>query len=102
MLFKLLAKVSDLEEGFGKVLLLEDGREILLFKQKGEIYAYDNACPHKGQPIGPGPLEDACFTCTWHGWQFDVSTGRHCLNANLQHQGFPVKLEGNAVLVELP
>ena len=38
----------------------------------------------------------------WHGWQFDVTTGRHALNPRIEHTRFPVKIEGNDVLVEIP
>jgi nitrite reductase (NADH) small subunit len=77
-------------------------RVIGLFNVDGTLYALDGICPHAGGPLGEGTLQGPVVTCPWHGWQFDVTTGRHCLNPRIEHASFPVKLEGNDVYVELP
>ena len=33
-------------------------------------------CPHLGGPLDDAPIEDGCITCPWHGYRFDVRTGR--------------------------
>ncbi|HUG27624.1 MAG TPA: Rieske 2Fe-2S domain-containing protein [Gemmatimonadales bacterium] len=44
-------------------------------------------CPHRGGPLANGPLEGHVVACPWHGWTFDVRTGRpdhpggHCVAA---------------------
>ena len=44
-------------------------------------YAVQRRCPHKGADLGRfGELDGCTLTCSMHGWQFDVETGR-CLNA---------------------
>jgi nitrite reductase/ring-hydroxylating ferredoxin subunit len=96
-----VATVEDVPPGTGKELAAR-GRVVALFNVDGTFYALDGVCPHAGGPLGNGLLRGNVVTCPWHGWQFDVTTGQHCLNANLRHQGFPVKLAGNDVLVELP
>ncbi len=96
-----VATVEDVPPGTGKELAAR-GRVVALFNVAGVFYALDGVCPHAGGPLGKGVLQGTIVTCPWHGWQFDVTCGQHCLNANLRHQGFPVKVEGNAVLVELP
>ena len=96
-----VANVEEVPQGTGKELAAR-GRVVALFNVDGTFHALDGVCPHAGGPLGDGVLQGNVVTCPWHGWQFDVTTGRHCLNANLQHQGFPVRVEGNAVLVELP
>ena len=78
------------------------GRIVALFNVAGTFYAMDGVCPHAGGPLGEGVLTGRVVTCPWHGWQFDVTSGQHCLNANLRHQAFPVRLEGSDVLIELP
>lgn len=97
-------RVADVEEipvGGGKEYAAR-GRVIALYNVEGTFHALDGVCPHAGGPLGAGVLVGNVVTCPWHGWQFDVTSGRHCLNANLQHQAFPVKVVGNDVLVELP
>jgi nitrite reductase (NADH) small subunit len=64
------------KEGSGTILVLENGQEIALFCLEGQFYAIDNICPHEGGPLGNGELEGAVVTCPWHGWQFDIKTGK--------------------------
>ena len=87
----------------GRALEVEhDGRIYALFNVQGVISAIDGICPHQGGPLADGALEGTCVTCPWHGWQFDVTTGRHCLNPQLQQPGFSVAIEGSDVWVEIP
>jgi nitrite reductase/ring-hydroxylating ferredoxin subunit len=34
-------------------------------------------CPHFGGPLDDAPVDDrGIVTCPWHGYRFDVRTGR--------------------------
>jgi nitrite reductase (NADH) small subunit len=96
-----VAGLEDVPAGTGKEYAVR-GRIVALYNVAGEFHALDGVCPHAGGPLGEGVLQGNIVTCPWHGWQFDVTNGQHCLNATLRHQGFPVRIEGNDVLVELP
>jgi hypothetical protein len=47
---------------------------------------FSATCPHFGGPLDDAPIEDGCVTCPWHGYRFDVRTGR-CLSG----QAFTLK-----------
>jgi nitrite reductase/ring-hydroxylating ferredoxin subunit len=96
-----VANVADVPPGKSKELAV-DGRIVALFNVEGTFHALDGVCPHAGGPLGQGYLNGSVVTCPWHGWQFDVTTGRHCLNSRIDHTTFPVKVEADAVFVELP
>ena len=96
-----VAGTADVPEGQGLEVMADD-QVVALFHAGGEYYALDGICPHAGGPLGEGQLQGSIVTCPWHGWQFDVSTGTHCLNRNLTHRSYPVKVEGDDVFVELP
>ena len=66
------------KEGKGCLIRLED-KEIALFCCKGSYYAISDTCTHEGGPLSEGELEGSVVTCPWHGWQFDVETGK-CQN----------------------
>jgi len=88
-------------EGKGKVLLLQDGREIAIFKREGKLYAIDNICPHEGGPLGDGVFEEDIVTCPWHGWQFDVKTGA-CQNLCGENVCcYPVEVENGEIFLRL-
>lgn len=96
-----VAKVGDLPQGEGMVIEV-DGKDLALFNVEGVFYALDNTCPHRGGPLGEGFLEGTVVTCPWHGWKFDVTTGRSPVNPQVGVSCYTVKVEGEDILVELP
>ncbi len=76
-------------------------RVVALFNVEGTFYALDGVCPHQGGPLAEGEVTGCIVTCPWHGWQFDVRTGQHQLSATIRQPTLPVRIEGDAVLVEL-
>ena len=96
-----VASVSDVPPGTGKEFTA-GGRIVALFNVEGNFHALDGVCPHAGGPLGEGVLSGNVVTCPWHGWQFDVTSGRHCLNANLVHATLAVRIENDDVFVEIP
>ena len=79
-----------------------DGRIYALFNVKGRITAIDGLCPHQGGPLADGHLEGDCVSCPWHGWEFDVSTGKSSMGPAMKQPVFNVKVEGSEILVEIP
>ena len=78
-----------------------DGRMIALSNVDGRIYAMDNACMHRGGPLGQGPLAGEVVTCPWHGWQFNVASGETCFNKAIKAKSYPVEVQGGDIVVTL-
>ena len=76
-------------------------RIVALFNVEGTIYALDGVCPHQGGPLGEGELTGCVVTCPWHGWQFDVTNGKHQLSTQIVQPSFEVRVESGAILVKL-
>jgi 3-phenylpropionate/trans-cinnamate dioxygenase ferredoxin subunit len=86
-----IGAVVDLPPGARKIVELE-GQSIGVFNVSGSYYALRNRCPHQGGPLCLGSLkgtalpsrpgeyiwgrEGEILRCPWHGWEFDVTTGR--------------------------
>ncbi|MFT5326993.1 MAG: nitrite reductase (NADH) small subunit, partial [Planctomycetaceae bacterium] len=64
------------------------GRVIALFKTEDGVRAIDGICAHAGGPLGKGKLDGTVVTCPWHGWQYDINTGSHCLTPTICQQPF--------------
>lgn len=109
-----VARADDIPEG-ARLVVQAGGREIGVFKVKGEFYALLNRCPHLGGPLcrgqllntvvssGPGDVRldtsDDLITCPWHGWEFDLRTGQSYWNPeHLRSRRFPVGVEPGAAL----
>ena len=96
-----VARIADLEPGSGTTVDVE-GQRIALFNVHGTYYAIDDTCPHRGGPLGEGELDGTMVTCPWHGATFDVQTGAVTgPPARNGVRSFPVRVEGEDVLVEI-
>ena len=52
------------------------GRGFRIVELAGELVVHATQCPHRLGPLGDSPIEDGCLRCPWHGYRFDVRTGR--------------------------
>ena len=96
-----VAKVADIPIGEGREFVV-GGLIVAVFNVDGTFHALDGICPHAGGPLAKGALANGIVTCPWHGWQFDVTTGHHCLNSHLKQNRFSVLVEGDEIWVETP
>ena len=90
-------KVADYAEGDRKVIVCGNA-EIGVFLIDGEFYAWHNRCWHRGGPVCQGRIlkrvvepvdaerkvraqqydpQDTHIICPWHGYEFNIKTGRH-------------------------
>ena len=98
--FVKMATRSELPPG-GSKEVEHEGRIYALFNVGGTIHAIDGICPHQGGPLADGALEGTMVTCPWHGWQFDVCTGKTPLGPKIKQAVYDVKVEGDDVLVSV-
>ena len=91
----IVGKVSELPSGERKIVEVQ-GRSIGVFNVHGTYYALRNSCPHQGAPLCRGAItgmtmpgktgeyvwarEGEILRCPWHGWEFDVTSGRSVCN----------------------
>jgi nitrite reductase/ring-hydroxylating ferredoxin subunit len=99
--FVKLATLQELPVGGAKEVEFE-GRVYALFNVDGEISVIDGICPHQGGPLAEGDVEGTTVTCPWHGWQFDVRTGKTPLGPKITQTIFEVQVEGQDVMVAVP
>ena len=95
-----------------------DGRSICVLNVGGRLYAVRNVCPHQGGPLCLGtvsgtmmpsdPLEyiwgfdEQVLRCPWHGWEFDLETGRSLFDPEGQRvRTYPVTIEDDRVVLEV-
>ena len=122
-----IARVGDIPPG-ERLIATIAGRSIGVFNVDGRFYAVRNSCPHQGGELCRGSLvglanaerpgaitysrEGEILRCPWHGWEFDLATGRSVCDPNrtrvksypveveeLQAETFPVEIERDRVVV---
>lgn len=102
-----VGKTSDFMPNVGSPILY-GGTQLAVFnnKQRGEWHCTQNMCPHKQAfVLSQGIMGDAAsipkVACPLHKKQFNLINGEE-LGGELSIITFPVKLESDDVLVELP
>lgn len=72
--FQTVCKLGDIAEGEGKTVAV-GGKLIAIFREKGEVFALDDVCPHMGSSLAGGWVEAGVVSCPWHGWRFRLADG---------------------------
>jgi nitrite reductase/ring-hydroxylating ferredoxin subunit len=98
--FVKVASASEISDGSGKTVDVH-GRKIAVFNAGGSFYAIDDACRHRGGPLGEGEVYGTRVVCPWHGWEYDFSTGCNIDDPTVKLSCFAVKVEGGDLLVEV-
>lgn len=65
------------------------------------VFALEDKCPHKNGPLSQGIVHDGCVTCPLHNWVISLETGAAQGADEGQTASFPVKLDGQTVLLRL-
>ncbi|MEN9938074.1 MAG: hypothetical protein RLZZ387_4653 [Chloroflexota bacterium] len=91
----IVGRVAELPPGERRIVEVE-GRSIGVFNVHGRFFALRNRCPHQSAPLCLGAVkgmtmpsqpgeyiwarEGEIIRCPWHGWEFDITTGRSIVN----------------------
>jgi toluene monooxygenase system ferredoxin subunit len=100
MAFRKVASLDELWDG-EMVALEVEGRVVLLVNLSGEIRAYADACPHLGTRLSQGSLRRNLLTCSTHGWEFDVGTGRGINPKTACLESFAVRVENGGIFIDV-
>jgi nitrite reductase (NADH) small subunit len=79
-----------------------DGTTLAIANVDGKFYAIDNTCLHRGGPLGQGQLSGKAVTCPWHGWQYDVTSGKVTQNPSVGVACYTLEVRGDDIWAELP
>ena len=93
------ASLSEVPAGTIKEVLM-GGKPVALANVGGTFYAINGTCLHRGGPLGQGVLEGTVVTCPWHGWQFDITTGKAVMNPNAGVGCLRTEVRGEEVYVD--
>ena len=77
-----------------------DGKTVALANVGGIFYAIDNVCLHRGGPLGGGELNGNVVTCPWHGWQYDVTSGKVTQNPAVGVTCYKLEVRGEDIFID--
>lgn len=116
-----VAGVDEIAEGERRIV--ENGQlEIGVFRLGDDYFAWESKCPHQGGPVCQGKImnrvdevidenrrsqgfrfveEDVHIICPWHGFEFNIRTGRHPGDPETRLRGFEVAVRDGGVYVRI-
>lgn len=111
-----VAEVGEILPGQRKIVTVGE-RSIGVFNIQGEFVAVLNICPHEFAPIclgrvggttlpsAPGEFhwgrEGEILFCPWHGWEFDLRTGKALADKRKRLHLYPVTVEDDTLFITL-
>ena len=94
-----VARVDEVPPGTVKAVTAGD-EPIALANCDGAFYATQGKCLHLEGPLGEGKLDDGCLLrCPWHGWTYDVRTGKNDFDLAIELRTYVVQVEDGEVKV---
>jgi nitrite reductase (NADH) small subunit len=94
-----VARVDEVPPGTVKAVTARD-EPIALANCDGAFYATQGTCLHLEGPLGEGKLDDGCLLrCPWHGWTYDVRTGKNDFDLAIELRTYEVQVEDGEVKV---
>jgi 3-phenylpropionate/trans-cinnamate dioxygenase ferredoxin subunit len=100
--FIAVAAVEEIGEG-ERMIFEVDEQSIALFNIAGSYFAIADVCSHDDGPVAEGEIEGHEIECPRHGARFDLTSGKALtLPAVTDIAAYPVRVEGDQILVGLP
>lgn len=101
----------------GHAVVTIEGRSIGIYRINGVYYALNNYCPHQGAPMCAGLVSGTTLPsdvyeyeygkngeilrCPWHGWEFDIRTGKSLFSEKIWLKTFDVSVLDGKIGVDL-
>jgi nitrite reductase/ring-hydroxylating ferredoxin subunit len=77
-----------------------EGLTVAIANVGNKFYAINNTCLHRGGPLAQGVLQGVVVTCPWHGWQYDVTTGKLTTNQAVGVKTYSIDVRGEDLWIE--
>lgn len=111
-----IAREEEFRGEESRIITEVNGREIAVFRHRDKYYALANYCVHQAGPLCEGALtgqtgvgednwewtydsEKKCIMCPWHGWTFDITTGKSVKDSSYAVPSYDVEVEDGIVYV---
>jgi nitrite reductase (NADH) small subunit len=91
------------------------GTTVAVFNVGGQVFALSNYCPHHGGPLCHGRISGAVLpsqpyeyrygregrvlTCPWHGWEFDIESGRTIFDPSVRVKIYEARIEEGEIVL---
>lgn len=96
-----IGRADDIPDKRARIGMLPNGDRVAVFRIDDKLSAIANACAHQNGPLGEGRVINCLVTCPWHGFQYDVTTGRSPAPFTEQVPTYRLRLNQGEVFVHV-
>src|SRR5688572_3909483 len=81
-------------------LLILAGKRICLVLHENEFFAVQDTCTHNGESLSKGRVNFlGDIVCPWHGYRFNLQSGRATDSSSPDLTTFPVKVDATGFYI---
>jgi nitrite reductase/ring-hydroxylating ferredoxin subunit len=111
-----IGSAEQIPEGQHRVFEIK-GKSVVVYNVQGEFFALLNYCPHQGAKMCTGKVSGTMLPsdvyeyrlgrlgeivrCPWHGWEFDIKTGKSLVRHDVRLLRYEVVLEDGMLSVSI-
>ncbi len=95
-----IAALDDIPQRGARVVKTSDGCVAVFRTADDEVFALNNACPHKAGPLAEGIVHGKSVTCPLHNWVISLETGQAQGEDDGQVATYPARVENGRILLD--
>ena len=95
-----IASLEDIPKRGARMVKTSEGCVAVFRTAEDDVFALDNACPHKAGPLAEGIVHGKFVTCPLHNWVISLETG----DAQGEDKGsvgtYPARIEKGRIMLD--
>lgn len=95
-----IGALGDIPVRGARVIKTPGGCVAVFRTSENEVFAIDDACPHKGGPLSQGIVHDRKVTCPLHNWVISLESGAALGADQGQVKTYAVKVDNGRLLID--
>ena len=95
-----IAALCDVPVRGARVVKTHAGCVAMFRTASDQVFALDNACPHKAGPLAEGIVHGAAVTCPLHNWVISLETGLVQGPDDGRVATYPARIEAGRILLD--
>jgi 3-phenylpropionate/trans-cinnamate dioxygenase ferredoxin subunit len=96
-----VAAALEIPEGARKIVKVGD-LSVGVFHHHSGWYAVRNHCMHRGGPVAAGLLEGDNLVCPWHGYRYDLATGKLLVDPSVKLDTYSITIRDGEIYLLVP
>ena len=95
-----VAALDDVPPRGARMIKTREGCVAVFRTAADEVFALDNACPHKNGPLAEGIVHGSSVTCPLHNWVISLETGLVQGPDEGRVATYPARVEAGRILLD--